>query len=313
MRFLLPRGPVRGLVTGITLSAALAFASSEARAYCRTSVCDGVTGQRCEPSAPGDCGEVIAWPSACVGLSVQVDGSAQLDVPTTQSVFQAAFDTWSAADCAGLPPAIRVLGLEPVRCDATEYNQDQGNANVVLFRDEAWPHEGQLTTIALTTVTYDLDTADIYDADIELNTAQFTFSAGPGATGALALAAVATHEAGHFLGLAHSAASGSTMLYGYAADMDTLSEDDVSAICAVYPPADEGDCDPTPRHGFQSECAVPGSEGPREEGCSCELPGPGRKTPAGLGFFVVAWGIVLCHRRGGRRSSAPPPRETPAA
>lgn len=283
---------------------ALALAPAEAGAYCRTSVCDGLTGQRCEPAAPGDCGEPISWPSACVGLSVQKDASAQLDLSTVQSAFQSAFDAWSQADCAGSAPAIRVVGLEPVSCDAAEYNQDQGNANIVLFRDEAWPHPEQLTTIALTTVTYDLDSAEIYDADIELNTAQFTFSTSPGGTGAFSLAAVATHEAGHFLGLAHSPEPGATMLTGYEEDMDTLSDDDVSAICAVYPPTGDTDCDPTPRHGFQSECASVGSEERGDEGCSCELSGvrDGRAQRAG-GLLVLAGALA---RRRRRRASAGP-------
>jgi hypothetical protein len=153
-----------------------------------------------------------------------------------------------------------------VSCANVEYNQHAGNANVLLFRDDFWPHTtdtggGTADTLALTTVTYDVDKGDIYDADIEVNTANnhFTTSDDPGPDD-VDLLSVLTHEAGHFLGLAHSADQ-STMYPDYMLGTDairTLAADDQNAICTAYPPNRQptGACTGIPRHGFAPECAT---------------------------------------------------------
>src|SRR5687768_12943640 len=61
-----------------------------------------------------------------------------------------------------------------------EYNVDfdvnKGNANVVIFHDDEWPHPTLEFALALTTVTYDAETGEIYDADIEINTFGIEFT-----------------------------------------------------------------------------------------------------------------------------------------
>ena len=60
--------------------------------------------------------------------------------------------------------------MGPVECDRVKYNQDFGNQNVIVFRDDKWDKNDSSNTLALTTVTFNPDTGEIYDADIELNT-----------------------------------------------------------------------------------------------------------------------------------------------
>ncbi|HEX5660898.1 MAG TPA: matrixin family metalloprotease, partial [Polyangiales bacterium] len=53
---------------------------------------------------------------------------------------------------------------------------------------------------------------------------------------------VATHEFGHFLGLAHSDVEGATMYCAaYSRDVSKryLGQDDIDGLCAVYPPEQE--------------------------------------------------------------------------
>ena len=56
-----------------------------------------------------------------------------------------------------------------VACRRHEYNAGQGNANIILFHDEVWPYQGTSNTLALTTLTFNTDTGEIYDADMEIN------------------------------------------------------------------------------------------------------------------------------------------------
>jgi hypothetical protein len=225
---------------------------------------------------------------------MQADGSVKVPVDTAEAVFEQAFATWANVDCGAGGPGVVVTKGDRVACAEVEYNQPPttGNANVIVFRDTKWPHQGQGNTLALTTVTYNLDTGEIYDADMELNgtTALTTGDANV----EFDLLSIATHEAGHFLGLAHSANKNATMYVEYlqgTTELRSLEEDDRSAICAAYPTDSAGPCDPTPRHGFSSECGtVP------DEGCACTVLGrPATRSPA-------PWvALALCIARRTRR------------
>jgi hypothetical protein len=284
--------------------AALAFAAAllepaRASAYCRASVCSGgVEGKVCTPAAPDDCGKPLYWAAPCVGFDVQKNASKQVDYETADRILRASLGAWEAASCGGESPSIEVADLGKVDCTSVEYNQDAGNANILIFRDDKWPHTDDNTTdtIALTTVTYDTDTGGIYDADIEVNTANFTFSTD-GVGTATDLQSVLTHESGHFLGLAHSTDAEATMFafYNGGTSLRTLSDDDVSAICDVYPPGrkSEGKCTYLPRHGFAPECAADQHEG------DCAF---GAREPAtGFGLVLIAM-LGLASRRRAPRS-----------
>jgi MYXO-CTERM domain-containing protein len=215
---------------------------------------------------------------------MQKDASSQVSLDTATAVFDGAFSRWASAGCGHGKPGLAVHDLGPVACDRHEYNTDGPNANIIIFRDDSWPYPAGVDgTIALTTVTYDLNTGEIYDADIELNSAERRFTTTD--TGIqYDLASIAQHETGHFLGLSHSQVGSATMYYSYVEgdkSLRSLDPDDVNAICAAYPPpgpANLASCDPTPRHGFSSECAADSQGG----GCST--------TPAhaGLAGTVVA-------------------------
>src|SRR5262249_10703190 len=159
-------------------------------------------GTQCTPAQAGDCGTPLAWRTGCVSYSMQQNASQQVSLADATKAFDLAFQTWEHATCAGGGhPQILLVDHGPVERDKHEYNQQSGNANIILFRDDAWPHAGQGDTLALTTVTYDLDSGEIYDADIELNSAQGHFTTADTLVRD-DLLSIATHEAGHFLGLA---------------------------------------------------------------------------------------------------------------
>ncbi len=306
----------------LALATALAalLSAGTAGAYCRTASCDADladahTGAVCVPVQESDCGTPLAWPQPCTEFSVQTAGSPKLHITAAQTatVVTQAFATWMAAACVGGgTPHILVSQGNPVTCDQHEYNQTEGNAEIILYHDDMWPYEGSPNTLALTTVTYDLDTGEIYDADMELNSADNHFTLGD--TGVdFDLLSIVTHESGHFLGLAHSADPNATMFPSYnqgTINLRKLSDDDITGICTVYPPAGAvTGCDPTPRHGFSALCGAqqpPLSSGVLRGGARVRR---GRRPRRG--WYAQArwprWASCSSARAGRRRPAPPPP------
>ncbi len=250
---------------------------SEAHAFCRTTTVN-VPADYDPTEGCFTEGDVLWWRNACVGYSIQKDASRQVTLEEAEQAIATAFAKWTGtacrADAAGESRvSIDVRDEGPVACDQVQYNQSQPNQHVILFHDTVWPYDDSNNTLALTTVTFDPDTGELYDADMEINSTSgipLTVSGAVAANG-YDFAAVVTHETGHFLGMAHSPDSRATMYARYvqgSTSMRNLSEDDVSGICSAYPPngtrttsvgtpVTEDVCDPTPRHGFSTQCAQP--------------------------------------------------------
>ena len=269
--------------TGFACLAAFVY-SSAAQAYCRTTTCDPQT--ECEYDARGCSDHVglpLVWKGGCVSYSVQRNASPArgIDYDTIHAIVEESFDSWTDADCAGGTPSLTTSDLSPVSCAEPEYNSNNPNANVVMFRDNDWPYEGANATLALTTITFNFETGEIFDADIEVNSFKTRLSTSDSVVD-FDLQSVITHEAGHFLGLSHSNIEGATMFVEYRkGDLSfrDLSSDDEEGMCAAYPsnrsvPA--GDC--RPRHGFSPDCRPA-----PDEGCAF------RSAPAG---HVPAWPLV---------------------
>ena len=173
---------------------------------------------------------------------------------------------------------ITASNLGNVSCAEVRYNQNGPNQNVIVFRDDQWPYSDPNNTLGLTTVTFNADTGEIYDADMEINASgkNLTTTTITPLTG-FDLLSVVTHEAGHFLGLAHASDTRSTMYASYrpgTSALRTLAADDIAGICSIYPTAttrnvaanvsasgvtDATACDPAPRHGFSTTCAETGT------------------------------------------------------
>ncbi|HEY6078317.1 MAG TPA: hypothetical protein VIW29_05915, partial [Polyangiaceae bacterium] len=170
---------------GLALSLALLGRALPASAYCLTRGCNEAT-ESCSTDFNGCINEpgakTLHWASGCVSFDVQQDGSALrgISYEDARSAIHDGFSEWLNADCGGGEhPDIMIKDYGPVECRASEYNQDAGNANVFLFRDDSWPYENSLDTLALTTLIYDADTGEIYDADVEVNTFESPMSIAP--------------------------------------------------------------------------------------------------------------------------------------
>jgi len=275
--------------------AAAVFASvaleRDARAFCRTTTCPLPPDFSPSPAGcqPEDFTQYCAsfdppiqplpvwWSNACVSYDIQENASRQVPYETAVQSFATAFSKWTSVTCAGTTDAvsISVTNLGPVECDLVQYNSDQGNQHVIIFHDDHWPYDDPNNTLGLTTITFDPDTGEIYDADMEINSTQPLTVSGPLPADGYDFMSIITHETGHFFGMAHSGDDLATMFAHYipgTTTMRTLTTDDMTGICSIYPPdgtrevatsvaasgsVAEDACNPTPRHGFQSQCAQP--------------------------------------------------------
>jgi hypothetical protein len=112
-------------------------------------------------------------------------------------------------------------------------NAGRDGFNLVSFVDDDFVFNGAL---AATQIFFDAFTGVVTEADIVFNPA-VSFSTHGSTSGVHDVQEVATHEIGHFLGLAHSGILSATM-YPFAADDSQierfLDTDDVAGISEVY-------------------------------------------------------------------------------
>jgi hypothetical protein len=280
---------IRSVATACSLAALAIVVPRDAAAFCRTTT----TPIPANYSPTRGCfteGLVLFWKSACVGYSVNSKASVTTPLATATTVIDQAFNAWNRVTCgSGGEVGILTSDLGPVECSEVRYNPNGPNQNVIVFRDDKWPYSDPNNTLGLTTVTFNADTGEIYDADMELNATGKNLSTSTivPANG-FDLLSVVTHEAGHFLGLAHATDSTATMFASYkpgTSALRTLSADDIAGICEIYPTATTRNvdkivsasgieaadgCDPTPRHGSGSTCQAnpPPEESSSGGGCA---------------------------------------------
>jgi predicted Zn-dependent protease len=185
----------------------------------------------------------VYWKTGCISYAVQRDGSPAEGITAAQvsALLDEGFRTWSHISCpSGDTPVLTAQSQGPVACDAVEFNcQDPSqNSNIVMFRDEYAddPTGLRYGVIALTTITANLVTGEIFDADMELNShdENFTLDGTTEVSNSAPrnLHGVINHELGHFLGLSHTRVQGSLMQAAYQGTTEPQA-DDISGMCAA--------------------------------------------------------------------------------
>lgn len=280
--------------------------ASPAWAFCRTTTAKV---EECVWDESGCCitGKPLYWSSSCIGYNIQEDASRQISYDSARLIVSRAFTAWTGVTCPGgvdgaSRVSIDVRDLGPVRCGVVEYNKFGPNQHTIVFRDEIWERGDEDNLLGLTTVSFDGETGRITNGDMEINTSAarklWDREDDPIPQGYDDFLSVATHEAGHFLGIAHSSDKGATMFARYDAgkqSMRNLKLDDINAVCSIYLPdghrvAAGGEkvpataCDPTPSGGLTTECKP-------AKGCSMASAPEG--APArDRGWAFVAAGIA---------------------
>jgi hypothetical protein len=291
----------------VSVCAALVVHADLARGFCRTTSSKAPVGYNPATSGCWTAGTPLSWHLQRVPYGVSSAASAQISLSEATRVADLAFGAWSGALCNG-----QTIGLEAYDDGPVSVPQGEGDAlsswascsdsnscnpqahDVIIFDDASWPYDDPVNTLALTTVIYGVDDGQIFEAYTEVNTAehQITTEEPPPAeidgVQVVDLQAILTHEAGHFLGLAHATETGAIMYAFYHPGAIQLTTDDLEGICTMYP------------HGV-----VPGSaEGSANAGsCSCDAIGgaSGLAAPAGaVSLALLAW-----RRRRARRASRP--------
>ena len=188
----------------------------------------------------------LEWPARTpVRYFVADGGVSGVSAPQFRDAVVRGFDTWQAVATASVRFEFAgFVGGDPL---------DQDGANVIGFASRPDLER----TLASTNFLIDTRSGEILESDIFFNST-FDWSVAPGGeAGRFDVQSIATHEAGHFLGLGHSAlgeteaqpgggrrllASASVMFpiafsAGNIVDRD-LAADDIAGVSDIYPDGD---------------------------------------------------------------------------
>lgn len=228
---------------------ALSTWSLSASAYCRLTTCEA--DEDCKLNE-NDCvrsGVPLIWKRSPIVYRFSREGSEKLNNAKAKAAIRRAFETWSSVECADGRTSLRFEEGEPIDSVKSLKSKTASEAFGIYFRDEAWPHDGANESLALTNHIFGKDTGTIEYADIEVNTSETEFALTDEEEGK-DFQSVMTHEAGHYIGLAHSNDADSIMVASYCESTDRcsgsidrareLAKDDRKAVCTLYPPSPEG-------------------------------------------------------------------------
>lgn len=220
-------------------AALLLVAPVTAWAYCRA------TTTAPTPTCPSHCeeqGAPLFWSPGEITYVFNAGGFPGVPATTVKEEFRRAFDAWSKVDCGSASPLLElVAGPSTTVLTSGPIDAEPDQNVIVLYSAEEWrTRKLPSRAYALTALWFDTASGEILGADMQLNGGMGSFvrcQDSGCSVGEIDLRNVATHEAGHFLGLGHSDRPESSM-WCSASPTDLgkrqLSSDDELGFCAIY-------------------------------------------------------------------------------
>jgi hypothetical protein len=237
------------------------LSATDAHAACRTTTCNlkkepntcAVDENECEST-----GTPLQWKSSCVRLNVNRRGTSQLVFEDAKAVILRAFNTWQTVTCpGGGTPSMNFTVGEDAYTEDYEFKPSQPNINLIVFLDNSFPQTTTEHTLATTKVAFDPANGAIWHSSMIINSAGTTFSISKTPKQApgkqfIDVESVIVHEAGHFIGIAHSNDERSVMYKNNSNGefKRDLQADDILAVCNAYPPGRVAPCNDEPKNGF---------------------------------------------------------------
>lgn len=196
--------------------------------------------------ATADSGPSLNWPSKKASFWIHSAGSKNLQGTQQFDIIRQGLESWTQVENAQF--SISYLGNTQQTSVGYNFLQKEPNQNLVIFQKK-WPHDNSI--IGLTTATFNAQTGEIFDADIELNDEHYVFTTSNEGV-ATDLLNTVTHESGHFYGFDHTDKGGrlTSECAGNATMARTthlgetikrcLAPSDILGMQFVYPAASNG-------------------------------------------------------------------------
>lgn len=291
----------------LALSGLIALLPVDGHAYCRQYSCqdDPEEGYYCERDER-ECiieGNRLFYSTQCLSYTVARGHGERLGLSDQdfERLVGEAFERWTSVDCGdGRSPGLVVQSAGVVDVDEPFYcGQVELNTSVWLLVSD-WSHDRD--ALGFTTSTYAADDAEIFDADVELNVNKVLVEL-PSEEVEQALISIMVHEAGHFLGLAHSDDPSAVMYEAYnRRDLVTrmLTQDDIDGICDAFPPDDAPtECStPAVSEAAIDELACQAAlEPPHETTCGVSAPGGSGAPSRHHAWWLLGVVFALAGRR----------------